>query len=90
MECWPGRLGRGRRPLCERESSISAWCGGRGIDVCRCEREPQYPLLITSLLEAAPPASATAPAMATGSLGIRTLESFSPAALNRTITDRRR
>jgi hypothetical protein len=28
MECWPGRLGRGRRPLCERESSISAWCGG--------------------------------------------------------------
>ncbi len=30
-------------PLCERESSISAWCGVRGIDECRCEREPQFP-----------------------------------------------
>jgi len=36
------------------------------------------------------PASATTAAIATGSLGIRTLESFSPAAFMRTITERRR
>jgi hypothetical protein len=36
------------------------------------------------------PASATAAAIANGSLGIRTLESLSPVALNRTITERRR
>ena len=43
MECWSGCPGRGRRLLCERESSISAWCGDRGTVVCRCEPEPQYP-----------------------------------------------
>lgn len=42
-------MGRGRRPLCECVSSDSAWCGGRGIDECRCEREPQYPLQFRSL-----------------------------------------
>jgi hypothetical protein len=36
------------------------------------------------------PASATAAAMANGSLATRVVESFSPVALTRTITDRRR
>jgi hypothetical protein len=36
------------------------------------------------------PASATAAAIAIGSLSTRTLESFSPAALIRTTTERRR
>ena len=36
------------------------------------------------------PASATAAAIANGSFATRTLESFSPVALMRTITERRR
>jgi hypothetical protein len=36
------------------------------------------------------PASPTAAAIAIGSLAIRTLESFSPVALTRTTTERRR
>ncbi len=33
------RPGRGRRPLCERVSSISAWCGVRGDRRVRCEQD---------------------------------------------------
>src|SRR5262249_42671555 len=44
MECLGCCPGRGRRPLCERVSSISAWCGGRGIVECAASANPSIRL----------------------------------------------